>query len=188
MNKDIFLVKVASFLGGFYTHKILKQYPIGKYTYGKPKVLYGGTAKLKIGNYTSFAKGVTIFLGGNHNIDWVTTYPFPEESIKNSVTSKGDVLIGNDVWIGRGATILSGLSIGDGAIIGANSVVTKKVDPYSVVAGNPARHIKYRFSEEIISELLSIKWWNWNNAKVLKNSTLLCSPNIQEFIKMHKKT
>ena len=77
--------------------------------------------------------------------------------------------IGNDVWIGANSIIKGGLKIADGAIIGAGAVVTKDVEPYTIVAGVPARVIGRRFDEEIIQKLLKIKWWNWSNEKLWKN-------------------
>ena len=79
------------------------------------------------------------------------------------------VIIGNHVWIGQGAMIMKGVTIGDGAIIGAHAVVTKNVDPYSIVVGNPAKTIKYRFSEDIINALIKIKWWEWGKQKIKDN-------------------
>ena len=70
-------------------------------------------------------------------------------------------ILGNDVWVGTNAVILGGLTIGDGAVIGAGAVVTKDVEPYSIVVGNPAREIKKRFSDQIIASLLEIKWWDF---------------------------
>jgi virginiamycin A acetyltransferase len=73
---------------------------------------------------------------------------------------KGDTVIGNDVWIGQNAVILPGVHIGDGAIIGANSIVGSDVDPYTIVAGNPARPLRKRFDDELIGLLLHFKWWD----------------------------
>jgi acetyltransferase-like isoleucine patch superfamily enzyme len=112
---------------------------------------------LRIGKYCSIAPDVRIFLGDEHRTDWVTTFPFQVEGNRKS---KGDVLIGNDVWIGFGATILSGVEIGDGAVIGARAVVAKDVKPYEIVAGNPARHIRFRFDKYAIELLLKLKWWD----------------------------
>ncbi|KUK77795.1 MAG: acetyltransferase, CysE/LacA/LpxA/NodL family [candidate division WS6 bacterium 34_10] len=185
LNKTVLSNIIASKFGLFYANQWHKKHDIGDYTYGNPKILYSKGASLEIGKYCSIARKVKIFLGGNHRIDWVTTYPFPERVIKNEQVSKGDVKIGNDVWIGRGATILSGVTIGDGAVIGAYSVVAKDVEPYSIVVGNPARHIKYRFDKETVDKLLDIEWWNWDHKKVLDNIGLLCSSGIEKFVERH---
>ena len=161
---------------------------IGEFTYGEPEVSqWDEDAILKIGKFCSIAANVNILMGGDHPIDWVTTYPFniifdEFNYISGSPISKGDVIIGNDVWIGKGALILSGVAIGDGAIIGAHSVVTKNVEPYAIVAGNPASQIRKRFSDSIIEELLSIRWWDWNLEKINENIPLMLSPDIQVFI------
>ena len=145
--------------------------------------------KLKIGNYCSFAPGVSVFLGGEHALDWVTTYPFNftcapiAEHIQGNCMSKGDVIIGNDVWVGMGACILSGVSIGDGAVIGAKAVVAKDVPPYAIVVGNPGKIIKYRFDAETIQRLLAIAWWNWPDERILSSMDLLLSNEIENFLK-----
>lgn len=167
---------------------------IGKYSYGKPRILdWGEGSTLEIGKFCSISEGVTIFLGGNHRLDWITTYPFsapemkskwPEAAnIKGHPTTKGDVTIGNDVWIGFGATIMSGVKISDGAVIGAKAMVTKDVEPYAVVVGNPARVVRKRFSEEDITALLKVKWWDWPPEKIKQNLKVLCGPNISKLVK-----
>ena len=169
-------------------NKKYKRYDIGQYTYGKPKV-FGDEANLKIGKFCSIAMGTTIYLGAEHHMDWVTTYPFFakfDEAKHTSNTTKGDVIIGNDVWIADGALILSGVTIGDGAVIGARAVVTKNVAPYEIVGGNPARHIRFRFSPEQIESLLIIKWWDWDIEKIKENFDLILSPNIDNFIQKHR--
>lgn len=166
---------------------------IDKYTYidGKLDVFYcGGQDKLSIGRFCSIAKNVTFLLSGDHRHEWVTTYPFPAfsniwkgaEKITGHPKDKGDIVIGNDVWTGRNSIILSGISIGDGAVIAAGSVVTKNVEPYSIVGGVPAKIIKYRFKQKQIRELLKIKWWNWKPEKIKRNLTKLCNSNIDDFI------
>jgi len=161
-----------------------KKYIIGDYTYGNPNVLdWGGNSNLEIGKFCSIAAEVTIFLGGNHRIDWNSTYPFMvifnenplATLIKGHPASKGDVKIGNDVWIGYGATIMSGISIGDGAVIAAKSVITKNIEPYEIWGGNPAKLIKKRFSEEKINYLTDLKWWNWDFETIQNNIDKLCS-------------
>jgi acetyltransferase-like isoleucine patch superfamily enzyme len=172
----------------FYTRDYLKDWDggvIGEYTYGIPEILYWRKdIKLIIGKFCSIGHDVKIILGGNHRPDWVTTYPFPAlngywpeaQDIKGHPTTKGDVVIGNDVWICDRVTILSGINIGDGAVIGAGTVVSKDIEPYSIVIGNPAREIRKRFSQDIISKLLQIKWWNWPLGEIRDNIKLLCSP------------
>ena len=171
---------------------------VGRYTYGlgddRANVLswkMDNGHKCKVGNFCSIARGCTIFLDGNHRVDWVSTYPFGHihKDVfnipgvgKGHPSSKGDVTIGNDVWIGRNSTIMSGVTIGDGAVIAANSHVVKDVLPYSIVGGNPAKFIKFRFSEKQIEQLLEIKWWNWDDDKIKKYTPLLCSDSIDEFI------
>jgi acetyltransferase-like isoleucine patch superfamily enzyme len=165
----------------------------GKYTYGTPNIFWeNNNSKLVIGNFCSIANNVNIYLGGNHRTDWVTTYPFGHiyNNIFNNFNgvghpaSKGNVTIGNDVWIGSNVTIMSGVIIGDGAVIANNSHVVKNVEPYSLVGGNPAKLIKYRFTQQQIENLLQIKWWNWDNEKINNFTPLLCNNNIDEFIKM----
>jgi acetyltransferase-like isoleucine patch superfamily enzyme len=174
----------------FYTKDILgDRYIIGDHTYGDPRVIsWEGKASLTIGKYCSISRNVIIFLEGDHRTDWVSTFPFPilwEEAkgIPGHPTTKGNVVIGNDVWIGFGTTILSGITIGDGAAVGASSVVNRDVPPYAIVAGNPARIVRYRFDEETIQKLLQIRWWDWPDEKVKGNIHLICSDSIDVFIK-----
>ena len=153
-----------------------KKYDIGRFTYGTPEILvYHSNSKLKIGQFCSIAKDVKIFLGGNHKMNCVTTFPLREvlEGEIEKSESKGDVVIGNDVWIGYGANILSGVKIGDGSIIGANAMVTRNVEPYSIVVGNPGKVIKKRFDQATISKLLNIRWWDWKIEKIKKNKEFL---------------
>jgi len=174
------------------------EFDIGQYTYstGEPPTVYKHPgSKLKIGKFSSIAPKVTILLGRNHRTNRLTTYPFrafaeewPEALILGSedsdTASKGDVIIGSDVWIGYGAIILSGVRIGDGAAIGAGSVVTTDVEPYCIVAGNPARTIRKRFDDETIRKLLEIKWWDWPIEKIKKNIEVICSGNVQKMFEL----
>lgn len=169
---------------------------IGKYSYGRPTYNeMNDEAELIIGKFCSIGNGVNIFLGGNHRIDWITTYPFGHihKNIFNKFNgvghprTKGNVVIGNDVWIGSNATIMSGIKIGDGSVIANNSHVVKDVEPYSLVGGNPAKHIRYRFTQEQIKDLLDIQWWNWEDEKINDFTKILCNNNIDDFITLAKK-
>lgn len=137
--------------------------------------------KLIIGNYVCIASSVVILMGGNHNhnYDWITPYPFAEQ-IKSSYKPKGDTIIGNDVWIGMQAMIMPGVKIGDGAVIASRSVVTKDVEPYTVVGGNPAKFIKKRFSDDNIKKLQEINWFNWDRSEIEKITHILSSNSIDE--------
>lgn len=165
------------------------QYSFGKGTYSIDLKIYSWNegAKFYIGSYCSIADGVQIYLGGEHNVDWITTYPFnvlwkAGKQIHGHPKTKGDVRIGNDVWIGKEAIILSGVSIGDGAVVGARSLVSKDIEPYTIVGGNPAHEIRKRFDNQTIQELLKIRWWEWEPERIEKALPLLLSNDIDEFI------
>lgn len=134
---------------------------------------------LVIGDFCSIATNVRIFLGGNHKIQRVSTWICTEEDLP-AIGSNGDVTIGNDVWVGFGATIMSGVTVGDGAVIAANALVTKDVPPYAIVGGNPAKIIKYRFTEEQIKRLIDIGWWNWSDLMISQNIRLLFNSDLTD--------
>lgn len=124
--------------------------------------------KLIIGKFCQIGAGVEFVMNGaNHQMNAVSTYPFyifgswdQSAPSKEDLPLKGDTVVGNDVWIGQNSTILPGVHIGDGAIIGLNSVVTRDVPPYTIVAGNPAKTVRKRFDDELINLLLKLKWWD----------------------------
>lgn len=124
--------------------------------------------KLIIGKFCQIGAGVEFVMNGaNHQMNAVSTYPFyifgswdQSAPSKEDLPFKGDTVVGNDVWIGQNSTILPGVHIGDGAIIGLNSVVTRDVPPYTIVAGNPAKTVRKRFDDELIDLLLKLKWWD----------------------------
>ena len=101
-------------------------------------------------------------------------------NITSAWDNKGDIVIGNDVWIGYEAIVLSGVTIGDGAIIGTRAVVTKDVPPYTIVGGIPAKPIRKRFSDEVISKLLELQWWNWPENRIKENIDVIQSGRIKD--------
>ncbi|MDX1974307.1 MAG: CatB-related O-acetyltransferase [Rickettsiales bacterium] len=166
-------------------------YDIGDYSYGAPIIRHPSSqVKLTIGRYCSIADKVEIFMGGNHRMDWITTYPFSglkdqwpaAPRMQDHVASRGHVTIGSDVWIGSGATIMSGVTIGHGAVIGARAVVTRDVAPYALVAGNPAREIRKRFDEATIERLLATRWWQLDGTAILPLIPYLQATDIKRFI------
>lgn len=134
--------------------------------------IYAKINQVKIGSFCSIARNVNI-QEYNHFASHATSYfiknhIFGEDWTKE-IESRGNIEIGNDVWIGAQCVILSGVTIGDGAIIAANTVVNKEIPPYAIVAGSPAKVIKYRFSKDIIEKFEAIKWWDWSLEKIKKN-------------------
>lgn len=135
---------------------------IGKNTYGTINIDYSGNEKEKlvIGSYCSISNKANFLLGGEHIYNNISTYPFKAKLFGEQFEgeSKGAIIINDDVWIGDRALILSGVKIGQGAIVAAGSVVVKDIPSYAIVGGNPAKIIKYRFSEKIRNKLLQIDY------------------------------
>jgi virginiamycin A acetyltransferase len=143
--------------------------------------------KLIIGKFVQIAHGVQfITSSANHQMDGFSTYPFAVfgepwiSSYEAKWPNKGDTTVGNDVWIGHDALIMPAVIIGDGAIIASRSVVTKDIPSYAIVAGNPAKVIRKRFDEEIISSLLEIKWWDWPIEIITANIAAIVGADINE--------
>lgn len=161
---------------------------VGDFTYGVPSIRFNRNENesVTIGKFCSIAAGVKIFGGGEHNSKWMTTYPFcvflkEYSGIEGYPAYRPSrTKIDNDVWIGEDAKILNGVHISDGAIIGTAAVVTKDVPPYAIVAGNPARIIRYRFEPDVIDKLLEMKWWEWSDSQIYAAVRLLESENIEE--------
>jgi len=162
----------------------------GPWTYGIPMVrdYPYNQARLVVGSYCSLAGGSTIMLGGEHPTDRVTTYPhriwmgmegaghdgFPRHT--------GDTVFGSDVWLCAGALVLAGVTVGDGAIIAGGAVVVDDVPPYAIVAGNPARVIRYRHTPVQIERLLRIRWWDWPESEVRAAIPLLADHDVEAFL------
>jgi carbonic anhydrase/acetyltransferase-like protein (isoleucine patch superfamily) len=132
-----------------------------------------------VGKYCSISENVTICAGGQHRTDLVSTYPFNGDQFYSS--NGCQIVLGNDVWIGMGVHIGGYVTIGDGAIVGAGSVVFSDVPPYAIVAGNPKRLLRYRFSRTIRKKLLEIKWWNWSDKVIKERKEWFLKP-VQEFV------
>ena len=154
---------------------------IGDYTFINNYCLIDKNVS-SIGKFCSIAYNARIGLGG-HPTDWLSTHPFAYDKkygfVKNNIewTKKSqETIVGNDVWIGANATILAGVTIGDGAIIGAHSLVNKDVEPYSIVVGTPAKHIRYRHDEDTVKSLLISKWWNLSKEALIGKIDLLRDP------------
>lgn len=136
---------------------------IGAHTYMRSGDIFHGSS---IGRYCSIGQNVTIGQDPrNHPIHWVSTSPPLFAGYISECTSS---IIGHDVWIGHEAVIMAGIKVGHGAVIARNAVVTRDVDPYQIVGGNPARPIKYRFDEDVISELLQAKWWDMDISELTR--------------------
>lgn len=166
---------------------------VGRHTYGTPNVhsYQGSERKVTVGAFCSISPGVTIITGGVHPANWVSLYPFRinwkmEGALADGMpASRGDVKIGCDVWLGTEAMILSGVTIGHGSIVAARSVVTRDVPPYAIVAGCPAKIIRYRFPPDIVDRLLRIAWWDWDDARIREAVPLLSSGDAEQFVKQY---
>ncbi|MCZ7500213.1 type B chloramphenicol O-acetyltransferase [Agrobacterium tumefaciens] len=148
-----------------------------------------GADRLVIGSFCSIGSGAAFIMAGNqgHRNEWISTFPFffmpemPEfENAGNGYLPAGDTVIGNDVWIGSEAIIMPGITVGDGAVIGTRALVTKNVEPYAIVGGNPAKTIRKRFDDDSIALLLEMKWWDWPAARLKAAMPLMTSGNVAE--------
>lgn len=187
-------VERVGFLKNFITRPNIE---VGDYTYyDDPKgmeqfeknVLYHFDFvgdRLRIGRFCSIAAETRFIMnGGNHATTWLTTYPFPifgegwDAAAPESWPYRGDTVVGHDVWIGYGATIMPGVTIGNGAIVATRAVVTKDVEPYGIVGGNPATLIRHRFDAETRMALQEIAWWDWDAEKITRNVKVICSGDV----------
>lgn len=143
--------------------------------------------RLIVGGFCSIGSGAAFIMAGNqgHRYDWVSSFPFfymPEvphfAGAVDAFRPAGDTVIGNDVWIGSEAIIMPGVTVGDGAVIGTRTLVTRDVEPYAIVGGNPARLIRKRFDEARIAMLLEMKWWDWSDAWLAEAMPLLTGSDI----------
>lgn len=147
--------------------------------------------KLVFGKFCAIAAETRFMMTGDHKLDAVSTYPFPifKNGWENAydifgLPTKGDIIVGNDVWFGYDSLIRGGVTIGDGAIIATRAVVVKDVPAYSIVAGNPAKVVKMRFSDADIQRLLKISWWDWSIEKISQHLPLISSTDIDKLEKV----
>lgn len=146
-----------------------------------------GVDKLVIGSFCSIGSGAAFIMAGNqgHRSDWISTFPFywmPEidafGGARNGFEPAGDTVIGNDVWIGTEAIVMPGVKIGHGAVIGTRALVTKDVEPYAIVGGNPSKTLRMRFVEADIARLLELRWWDWSDDELKAAMPLLTDGDI----------
>ena len=146
-----------------------------------------GTDRLVIGSFCSIGSGAAFIMAGNqgHRNDWISTFPFayvPEApefaGAIDAFEAAGDTVIGNDVWIGSEAIVMPGVTVGHGALIGTRAVVTRNVEPYTIVGGNPAKPIRKRFADAAIAQLLEMAWWDWPTDRLTAAMPLLCAADI----------
>lgn len=184
------IVKAPNTIVGDYTYYDDDEHPL---EFEKRNALFNYPFlhdRLIIGKFVQIAKGATFIMNAaNHRLNTATTYPFNVlgglwEEISTphieDLPNKGDIVVGNDVWIGHNAVIMPGVKIGDGAIVGAYAIVAKNVEPYSVVVGNPAHFVKYRFHESLRKKLLELKWWDFDSQTIIELIPLLTSNNLVE--------
>jgi len=162
----------------------------------KENVLYHypvNNDRLIIGKFCSISNGVKFIMNGaNHSLDSFTTFPFPlfsddwgsRQEVTEAWDNKGDTVVGNDVWIGFETIVMPGVHIGDGAIVATRSLVNKDVAPYTIVGGSPAKAIRKRYEERVISLLLKAHWWDWDISKIQKSIPVLCGKDVEALEKL----
>ena len=143
--------------------------------------------KLIIGSFCSIGSGAAFIMAGNqgHRYDWISSFPFfhvpnaPQfAGARDGYQPAGDTVIGHDVWIGSEAIIMPGVNVGHGAVIGTRAVITRNVEPYAIVVGNPARRIRRRFDDAQIAQLLEIAWWDWEDEQLTQAMGLLTTGDV----------
>lgn len=158
---------------------------IGRHSYGlKPSsvMFYSPTIDLQVGNFCSIAKEVVFLIKAQHPIDTASTFPLRTFARGTEYLGSKPIIVGHDVWIGFRSTIMSGVTLGNGSIVAAGSVVTKDVPPYAIVAGVPAKILRYRYDEKTIARMEEIAWWFWDDDKITSNIDAFDLP-ASEFVK-----
>lgn len=137
----------------------------------------------KIGKHCSIAPGVTALVGMDHNPKNVSTSSTIMK-LTGTLNTGGNVEIGNDVWLGFNTILVGECKLGDGVIVGAGSVVKGTIPPYSIVAGSPAKHVRFRFPLSQIERLLELRWWDWEETKLVNFAPFLMSENVEAFLRI----
>lgn len=152
-----------------------------------PYLYPGAPERLTLGRFCQIAHGVRfITASANHGMNGISTYPFGVfdpatlQPFRHSFSDLPDTIVGNDVWIGHGALVLPGAQLGHGVIVGAGAVVASKVPDYAVVAGNPARILRYRYLPETVARLLRLAWWDWPADRIAAAVPILAHGDIGE--------
>lgn len=196
-EKDFFIMKEDREQIKEKIHKLIKGVPVGKYTYGYEEKCIKGVVE-SIGSFCSINE--TSIAVANHPLDYITTHPLlyvseqeimgservpgilNEESIKacrnKTRENYGKVKIENDVWIGANSILFRGITINNSAVVAAGAVVTEDVPSYAIVAGVPAKILRYRFNEEDVKILNEIKWWDWSDERIIENSKYFYNPKV----------
>lgn len=151
--------------------------------------------QLVIGSFCSIGSGASFIMAGNqgHRHDWISTFPFhymPEVATfsgsLDGFAPAGDTVVGHDVWIGTEAMIMPGVKIGHGAVIGSRALISRDVEPYAIMGGNPAKLIRKRFEESAIQQLLEMNWWDWPEPILQQAMPILCSGNIAKLYQFYQ--
>lgn len=162
---------------------------VGRYPHGVHSSCFlfvTDESPVTIGSFCALATGVLFICQANHPTETASNFGLQDQILQTKSTmgylqTKGPIVVGNDVWIATRAIIMSGVTIGDGAVIAAGSVVTRDVPPYAIVGGNPAKIIKYRFSEDTIAAMRQIRWWDWPIERILEEKAAFDLP-AEEFV------
>ncbi|MGL4415572.1 CatB-related O-acetyltransferase [Roseinatronobacter monicus] len=169
---------------GEYTYASSESAPQDWARYLAPYLYPFSPERLIIGRFCQIADSVRfITASANHRYDGFSSYPFAifhrEFEGDSSMPGPGpDTIIGNDVWIGQGARILPGAEIGDGVIIGAGAVVGGRIAPYQIMTGSPAQPLRARFAPDVIAQLLTIRWWDWPIAHIMRHQAAICGADL----------
>lgn len=148
---------------------------VGRHSYGFDantfRIFMHG-ARIEMGGFCSIGPEVRVLAGSEHIMSRASTFPFnaivfdPAGGNADEAIDRGVTRIGNDVWMGLGSMVMSGVQVGDGAVVAAGAVVTRDVEPYAVIGGNPARRIRYRFGRRTRQRLLATHWWEWSDERI----------------------